>query len=176
MLTFGMSVILAGLVNFRRGDRTLVVTTPPLLPFAVALASLAKGAGYTLLIHDNYPEILFAVGKSDPHSLFARTASIANRWLYKSAEKIIVVGRDMRELVAKKTEGLEIPIDVIPNWAELETVKPSPREDNQLLKDLGLEKKFVVLYAGNMGYPNDIETIVSAAELLREMSITTFCF
>ncbi len=52
----------------------------------------------------------------------------------------------MRELVKKKTHGLEKEIEYIPNWAELEQVKPLSRDDNQLLKDLGISKKFVFLY------------------------------
>src|SRR4030095_1110496 len=58
MFTLGISIFLKALRNFRRGDKVLVVTTPPSMPFVVALAALAKGSSYTLLIHDNYPEIL----------------------------------------------------------------------------------------------------------------------
>lgn len=154
----------------------MVVTTPPLMPFAVALAAICRGAVYTLLIHDNYPEILFAVGKARKNSLFSRALTLANRSLYKYASKIIVVGRDMLELVAAKTQGLDIPIAVIPNWAELETVSPQPRSKNKLLAELGLKDKFVLLYAGNMGHPNDIETIISAAEKLRETAQIHFIF
>ena len=72
----------------------------------------------------------------------------------------------MKELMAKKTAGLDIPIDVIPNWADLEIIHPTPREENTLLKELGIEDKFVLMYAGNIGRPTDVETIVDAAELL----------
>ena len=51
----------------------------------------------------------------------------------------------MRELLRDKTAGLDIPIKVIPNWAELETVRPMPRSENELLEELGLEDKFVML-------------------------------
>src|SRR5215212_3629233 len=98
MLTLGLSVFFKALRNFRAGDKVLVVTTPPTMPFVVALATLLKGASYTLLIHDNYPEILIAVGKANPGSLLAKAISFFNRWLYKYAAKIIVVGRDMHEL------------------------------------------------------------------------------
>lgn len=163
MLTLGMSVFAAALFNFGRGDGVLVVTTPPTLPFIAAVAALFRGAGYVLLIHDNYPEILVAAGKSKPGSLFVRMAAHFNRWLYKYAAKIIVVGRDMRELVGRKTEGLGVPIDTIQNWAELERVEPRPRAENALLGELGIADRIVLLYAGNMGYPNDLETIVGCA-------------
>ncbi|MGB7070950.1 MAG: glycosyltransferase family 4 protein [Pyrinomonadaceae bacterium] len=176
MVTLGLSILLKAIRNFRRGDRVLVVTTPPSLPFIAAFASLIRGSSYTLLIHDNYPEILLAVGKLSERSLLVQCINYCNRWLYKYARKIIVVGRDMRELVTKKVEGLEIPIAEIPNWAELETVEPAPRSLNPLLEELGLTDKFVLLYAGNMGHPNDLETIVECAESLVEFPQIHFVF
>jgi glycosyltransferase involved in cell wall biosynthesis len=176
MLTLGLSVFLKALRNFRRGDRVLVVTNPPTMPFIVAVAALAKGSSYTLLIHDNYPEILIAAGKSKPDSVLASTVSILNRWLYKYASKIVVVGRDMEELLARKTAGLDVPIVTIPNWAELELVSPSPRSENPLLSELNLTDKLVFLYAGNLGYPNDLESIVEVAKRLRDREDLHFVF
>jgi glycosyltransferase involved in cell wall biosynthesis len=176
MLTLGLSVFFTALAKFRQGDRALVVTTPPSLPFVIAVASLLKGGAYTLVIHDNYPEILVATEKTTSDSLLFKTMSFLNRWLYKHASKIIVVGRDMRELVAKKASGLDVPIATIQNWAELETVSPEERSENALLKELGLSDKFVLLYAGNMGHPNDLATIVDAADMLRDLSDVHFIF
>ena len=176
MLTLGIAIFFKGLAKFRSGDRVLVVTTPPSLPFVAAFAALIRGAQYVLLIHDNYPEILFAVGKSHERSILATVLNYCNRWLYKSASRIIVVGRDMEILIRTKTHGLDIPIAVIQNWAELETVHPTPRKDNELLNELGLLDKFVFLYAGNMGYPNDIETIIESADRLKNDSDIHFIF
>jgi glycosyltransferase involved in cell wall biosynthesis len=102
--------------------------------------------------------------------------SFFNRWLYKHAAKIIVVGRDMLELVQRKTEGLDIPIATIPNWAELESVYPANRSENELLAELGLQEKLVFLYAGNMGHPNDMESIIASADELRERDDIHFVF
>ena len=174
MLTSGISVFLKAISNFRQGDKVLVVTTPPSLPFITALAALIKGANYILLIHDNYPEILIAAKKTKANSSLANVLNFCNRWLYKHTSKIIVCGRDMFELVSKKTVGLDIAIETIQNWAELETVEPQPRERNKLLKELKIEDKLVFLYAGNMGYPNDLESIIECAEKLRDDN--RFCF
>ncbi len=166
MVTLSTSVFWNAIRRFAAGDRVLVVTNPPTMPFIVALASLFRGASYTLLIHDNYPEILIAAKKMRQRSFAARSIAYFNRWLYKYAAKIIVVGRDMEELVERKTEGLDIPIVTIPNWAELESVSPEEKQYNPLLAELGIGDKFVFLYAGNMGHPNDLESIVDCAEKL----------
>lgn len=176
MVTLGISVLVTALRRFRPGDNVLVVTTPPSMPFVAAVGALTKGASYTLLIHDNYPEILIATKKSKPGSLVVNTMSFFNRWLYKHASKIVVVGRDMRELLARKTEGLDIPIVCIPNWAELDCVEPASKADNRMLGELGLRDKVVFLYAGNMGHPNDLESIVDAALALRDRADLHFIF
>jgi colanic acid biosynthesis glycosyl transferase WcaI len=129
-----------------------------------------------LLIHDNYPEILIAAGKTKKDSILVWFMSFWNRWLYKYASKIIVVGRDMKELVSRKTEGFDIPIEIIPNWAELEQVEPQPRDENLLLKELGISDKLVFLYAGNLGYPNDIESIIWCASELKDDDRFQFVF
>src|SRR5690606_19390510 len=134
MLTLSWSIFFKALFHVERGDRMLVVTTPPTLPFIAALAALIKGASFTLLIHDNYPEILVAVNKTRESSFLFRALSFANRWLYKYAAKIIVVGRDMIELVAAKTAGLDVPIAFISNWAETDDISPAIRDDNPLLR------------------------------------------
>jgi len=166
MLTLGASVFFLALRRFRRGDSVMVVTTPPSMPFIIAVAALIRGATYVLLIHDSYPEILVAVKKMRRNSLAARTIDYFNRWLFKHSRKIIVVGRDMAELVSKKAAGLDIAVVVIPNWAEIHDVTPIPREETSLIKDLGLEDKLVILHAGNIGHPTDVETVVECFKLL----------
>ena len=166
MVTLGTSMFFKALRHFRRGDRVLVVTAPPSLPYTIAPAALLRGASYVPLLHDCYPEILIATKKARPGSLIVKMINVCNRWLFKHANRLIVVGRDMKEMMEKKTAGLDVPIDVIPNWADLEIIRPTPRDDNALLKELAIEDKFVLTCAGNLGNPTEIETIVDAAERL----------
>jgi colanic acid biosynthesis glycosyl transferase WcaI len=176
MITLSLSILFFSLRRFKKNDRVLVVTAPPSLPFISALASLFKSASYTLLLHDCYPEVLVAVGKLRPNSMVSKSVNVLNNWLYKHASKIIVVGRDMNELVREKTNGLKIPIVFIPNWADLESVYPTPRDENSLLSDLGISDKFVFMYAGNIGHPTDIESIIECADRLRSKNDFHFVF
>ncbi len=166
MFTIAVSIFFKARSLFRQGDDVLVVTAPQSLPVAIALASLMRGARYTLLVHDSYPEIMIAVGATKPGSPVVKAVNFINRWVYKHASKIIVMGRDMNELFLKKTEGLDIPIKTIPNWAELESIKPTDRYSNALLREYGLSDKFIFMFAGNIGRPIDFDTIMLAAEKL----------
>ena len=91
-----------------------------------------------------------------------------NRWLYKYASRVIVVGRDMKELMEKKMAGLDVSVTVIPNWADLEIIRPTDRIEIVYYIKLDIADKFVLMYAGNIGHPTDIETIVECGKLLQE--------
>ena len=176
MMTLGTFMFLNTLRKIRKGDKVLVVTAPPNLPFSTALASLIKGGSYTLLIHDYYPDQLVALGKLKPDSLAVRVMHIANSWLFKHTARIIVVGRDMAELVAARTEGLDVPVSIIQNWADVDEVRPAERSTNRLLRSLGVENRLVVLSAGNIGRPTAIETVAECARMLRDDQRFHFVF
>ena len=176
MITIGSSMFLKCLLLFKRGDRVLVVTAPPSLPYTTALAALLKGASYVVLLHDLYPDILVAVGKTKAGSLLYNSIERLNRWLYKHANRLVVVGRDMQARVSNKAKGLDVPIVTIPNWSDLDAIVPSDKDSNELLRKLGLTDKFVLMYAGNIGHPTDIETIVEAADRLRDDNSIHFVF
>jgi glycosyltransferase involved in cell wall biosynthesis len=169
MFTIGISMFLKSLFLFKRGDKILVCTAPPSLPFTTTIAALMKGSSITVLVQDAYPEILEAVGTIKKGSSISRTIDFINRLVFKYSAGIIVMGRDMQKLFEQKAEGLDPRIFYIPNWADLNDIEPTPREENQLLRELGLEQKFVFLYAGNIGHPTDVETIVASATQLRDI-------
>ena len=116
MLTFGLAMFWNSYKRFKKGDKVLVITTPPTLPFTTALASLIKGASYTLYIRTRYPDDLFTNDTLQSNTLRVQVIHFANAWLFKYAAKIIVVGHDMAELIKARTNGLEVPISTMPNW------------------------------------------------------------
>lgn len=176
MITIGISMFFRALASFGRGDKVMVATAPWTLPYPTALAALIKGADYTVLLHDIYPDTLVAIGKTRPTSVIFRALDLLNRWLYRHAKSLIVVGRDMQEKVLEKLCGADIPVIVIPNWSDLQYVWPTSRAEGSLLEDLGISDKLVLMSAGNIGRPNDIETVVDAAEKLLGNSDVHFVF
>ena len=62
----------------------------------------------------------------------------------------------------------EAVIELIPNWADLEDIAPSDRQENALLSTLGIADRFVVQYSGNIGRTHGIDTLLSAADRLRD--------
>jgi colanic acid biosynthesis glycosyl transferase WcaI len=167
LLTISLSMFFHAVGSFGKGDVVLVATNPPTLPFFIAVACRIRGAKCVLLVQDVYPESLVAAGLLDGRSFSVSFLNRLNLVLYGAMERISVVGRDMDALVRKKlVDGTSANIVIIRNWADADQIIPSPRERNELLKQLGLLGKFVAQYAGNIGRVHGIETLLKTAKIL----------
>jgi colanic acid biosynthesis glycosyl transferase WcaI len=176
IVTITVSVFLNGLRRFHGSDCVIVVTNPPLLPFAVLIASYLRRAKCCLIIHDVYPEVLVATGFAKPESLTVRAISWLTHQLYKRMAGIIVLGRDMAALAQKKLNAIEIPIHIIPNWADTDFIGPYNRWNHPLLEALGLTDRFIVQYSGNIGRTHGIEQLVACVEQLSDNPAVHFLF
>jgi len=85
--------------------------------------------------------------------------------LFRQARAVTTISRSMAARLAAKG----VPparLQVLPNWADLDKVRPGPRL-NALRRELGLTSETVVLYAGNLGEKQGLEVILEAAALTR---------
>lgn len=162
IVTISVSIFLSGLVRFRRDDKVIVVTNPPLLPFLITIASKLKHNRTILLVHDVYPEVLVASGILNPGSIVCKLIQSATRWLYETVKSVIVIGRDMKKIVVSKCGNAD-KVHLITNWADLDIVKPLEREENSVLKAHGLHDQFVVQYCGNFGRTHGLEYLLETA-------------
>lgn len=175
ILTLSLSVAWFALTHFRRGDRLLVVTNPPTLPPLVGLIARWKRMDAHLLVHDVYPEVLAATG-------FLRIDSTAYRLLerffsgtYRLYQSVIVLGRDMAEVVRDKV-GPGQRITIIPNWGDVDEVQPVARADNPFLRGNAIDAPCIIQFSGNIGRTHDVETVLAAARRLRDRADILFVF
>lgn len=169
--TFTLSTM-AKLLLLPRPDVILAVTNPPLLHWIAALVGRLRGIPVVLLIHDQYPEIVAALGKLPADSSVLRLWKILTGWAYRNAATIVSLGRCMTDLLRREySRDVDGRIVTIPNWDDGDKIRPVAREDNPLLDEWGLRDRFVVLYAGNIGLFHEIKTVVDAAEALRGSEI-----
>jgi colanic acid biosynthesis glycosyl transferase WcaI len=64
-------------------------------------------------------------------------------------------------------------MEVIPVWADPNEVQPLPKQ-NVFRRKHGLDGKFVVMYAGNIGLTSCLEDVLDAAEILQRQSDIQF--
>jgi colanic acid biosynthesis glycosyl transferase WcaI len=176
VVTISFSILFASLFKIKKGDSVIVVTNPPLLPFLVMIACKLRKAKFLLLVHDVYPEVLFASKIIDPSSVLVRFLEWSTKLLYLEAERIIVLGRDMKDLVCRKASKLMNRMDIIPNWADLDQIFPNEGARDTFLKEFGLSGKFVIQYSGNIGRTHGFGCILESASRLAELQDIQFLF
>ncbi len=167
LVTASLALSFKALLKVRQGDVVIVVTNPsPALPYLVTIACKLRRSHVVVRVEDVYPEVLTRLKMISSSALSARLMHRASRWLYRSADRTVVLGRDVRQIIAAKLNREGDRIVMISNWGETDTIFPTERTANPLLHTLQLTKRFVVQYCGNIGRTHGVEDLVNAAERL----------
>ncbi|NJR73733.1 MAG: glycosyltransferase family 4 protein, partial [Scytonema sp. CRU_2_7] len=95
------------------------------------------------------------------------------KFAYRSATKISVIADGFVEHLHRKGVAPS-KIVQIPNWVDVNFIRPLPKENNAFRAAYNLDGKFVVLYSGNIALTQGLETVVKAASLLRHIPDMTF--
>lgn len=152
----------------RRFEGMVVTTNPPFLGLVGRLFARWFRRPYLLIVYDVFPEFAISLGVLRAGSLVARAWDRVTRSILSGASVVVVIGRDMEDLIRRKLpERLHDRIVMIPNWSDERRVHPVPREGNAFRREHGLDGRFVVQYAGRLGEKHNLEPLVDAAGLLR---------
>jgi len=176
LLTYSIALFCAALARVGRGDVVIAVTSPPSAPFIAKLVCSLRRARCILRLEDVYPDVLAAVGILGKKSFAFRCIEFINRSLYRHADRIVVLGRDMKRLAEMKTGGRTGHIRIIRSWSDTDVISPSSRESNLLLTELGLSGKFIVSCIGNIGRAQAVEVILEAVTHLQHDQDIHFLF
>lgn len=158
--SFMVAATLAGLL-VRRVD-VVVGTSPQFFTVCAAwVLSVFKRIPFVFELRDLWPESIKAVG--------AMQDSTAIRWLeklelflYRKAKLIVTVTHAFRDkLIRRGIDGNKI--SVVTNGVDMGRFKSMPK-DPTLVRQLGLEGKFVGGYVGTHGLAHHLETVLDAAE------------
>ncbi len=152
-------------------DVVVVETDPFLLPLLGAELKRWSGCRLIVYVQDIYPDVAVAIGKVR-EGFLTRTIRKLLLQAYQRADKIIVLGHDMKDrLVSHGVDARKIAI--IPNWVDTEAVFPV-KDENAFRQQNGLDDKFVVMHSGNMGLTQGLEQIIEAADRLRHRKDIVF--
>ena len=86
--------------------------------------------------------------------------------MYDGADLITVHSPGNKDHVVMKGAPPD-KVEVMPNWVDTDFITPGERM-NGFREEFGLGDKFVVSFAGVIGYSQDIDVILGAADLLRD--------
>lgn len=159
----------------RKADVVFSVTNPA--PILVVLGLVRKLKKFTLafLVHDVFPENAVAAGVVSEKTLFYPLIKRTFDWAYGTADAVVVIGRDMAEIVSRKIRKHDKNIALIENWADTSLVTPMPRSDSNIDR-WGLSDKVVIQYAGNIGRAQSILEFVDAITSIENSAVHyVFC-
>lgn len=172
MLTFFIRAAPAAVFG-RCPDTVVVETDPPLLCFIGYLVQRLRGVKLVLYQQDIYPEVAKAL-KKIPDWFPYRIVRRFFYFVYRRADRIVVLSADMKAHL--EANGVDVSrIHVIPNWTDPKAVFPI-KERNEFRDSAELNGQFVVMYSGNIGLSQRLETVLDAAECLKDNSNITFVF
>jgi colanic acid biosynthesis glycosyl transferase WcaI len=167
MLNYGSFCISAGTTGLFLSRPDVVIATSPQLLVGLAgwWVARCKHVPFVFEVRDLWPESLTAVGVGDGNSLLHRLLAKIAGFLYRSADRVVVVTAAFEDYLVEHWKVPREKISVIENGVETQLFAPEPAAE--LRRELGVKEQFVVSYIGTMGMAHGLDTIIEAATQLR---------
>lgn len=164
-LSFALSSAALGPWLVRRPDVLFVYHPPLTIGIPAYVLSRLWRVPFIYQIQDMWPETLSATGMLDNPRLLGWVGRFA-LWVYGKAHSILVSTPGFRRNLLQKGVPPE-KIYVASNWVDPAAYYQA-KPDLELVQKLGLAGRFNVMFAGNIGEAQGLETVVEAARLLRD--------
>ena len=163
-LTFNALATVFGVFSSRTYDVVLANSGSFFTGITSWLVRVLRRTPFIYNVQDIYPDVPVRAGQL--HNKFAiRGLERIERFMYTRAAHISVISQQQK-LVLQRKGVPSSKMSVIPNFVDTDFIRPLPK-DNAVARRLGLHDKFVVAYAGNLGYAYDFDSIFAVAAALR---------
>lgn len=149
------------------GKPEVILSYSPPLPLGLSAWLLSRiwRVPWALQLEDLYPEAAVAAGVLHNRKVISFFTWMEN-FIYRRATHISVISSVFRKNLLEKGTSPE-KITLIPCWADPEIVRPLPKE-NDFRSKHGCGRKFLVMYAGNLGLTSILEDVLAAAIILKD--------
>jgi colanic acid biosynthesis glycosyl transferase WcaI len=167
--SFAVSAAMSGSSWFRDIEALWVSNSPPTVGLPTWLIKSLYRPRILLHIMDMWPESLKASSFGAATLKWPLLEPLLDKWLsmtYRTADSIACTSRTQIELLAERGVAQE-KLAYIPIWVDEALFYPMVR-DEALAATLGVKGKTVLLYAGAIGEPQGLETLIEACNSLRD--------
>ncbi len=156
-----------------RPDAIVALSTPPLVAALGLACARCRRIGFVYWVMDVYPDVAYELGVMKPGSIVGRSVQFMSKWTVRGSDRVVALD----EAMARRLRAhVDRDIAVIPNWADGDVIRPRPAAGHPLRRSWGWERRLVVLYSGNMGLAHEFETVLRAADRLRDAPEILFAF
>jgi colanic acid biosynthesis glycosyl transferase WcaI len=165
-LRFHAISTLAGLTIARDFDVMFVPSPPLTIGLSAWILRLFRRKPFVYNVQEIYPDVAVSLGMLKNKGMI-RFFEGMELFIYKRAQVITVISERFRQRLLVKGVA-DKKLRVIPNFVDTDFMQPGNRQ-NPFSEAHELNDKFVVLYAGNIGLTQGVETIISAARQLQDV-------
>jgi glycosyltransferase involved in cell wall biosynthesis len=155
-----------GLMRAGKAD-CLFVESPPLsLSVPGFFYSRLRNVPFVFYVADLWPDAVRDNLDLNKEGVALKCARALELWSYRKADYVCAV----TEGILSELQNRRVPqskLLFLPNGVDLDQFAPMP-PDHELMQELGLQNKEIVLYAGTHGYAHGLERILRAAKVLQE--------
>lgn len=164
-LIISFNFFLKILKNVDKGDVVFTGTTPIFLLPVIYLAKKIKKFKWILLVHDVFPENLIAANVLSSRNFFYKFLKYLFDKFYSEADRRIVIGKDMKELIDDKVG--QVDAIIIQNWIDHNDIEVQDKAENRILNSMAWQNQKPIFYFfGNIGRVQGIYNIIQALEIL----------
>ena len=163
----GLRALFAGKV-WHRVDGVLAMSPPLTLGLIGWHTKLFRGGKLVFNIQDIFPDAAIETGAITNKKIIS-FASWLERTSYKCSDSVVLLSDDLANNVQSKIEQkFHKRVKVIPNFVDTQAITPMSRMTNYRT-ELRIDDALVVMYAGNVGFSQSLEMLVSAARELPQL-------
>lgn len=173
-LTFMTNSAVVGALKARGPFDVVYATSPPLFVGGAGLAlHWLKRTPFVFEVRDLWPESAVVLGElRSPRAIALATR--LEELCYNRASRVVVVTEGIRQrLLARGQAAAKLVL--IPNGSNTDIFQPQPALGAEFRQQHGLRTNdFVVVYAGIHGIAQGLETVLRAAQMLRDQDNIRF--
>lgn len=158
-------VFFFGAFFIERPDLVLFYSPPLTLGITAWFLGKIKKAPFIINVQDLFPQNAINLGILKNKVLINLFLKI-EKFVYEKASFITVHSPKNKEYIERGGIGSE-KIKIIPNWVDTEIIKIGERM-NEFRKEYKLGDKFVISFAGVLGFSQDLDVVLKASTLLKK--------
>ncbi len=162
-ISFSFSSFIYITLFTRRVDVIYAYHPPLTVGFVAAIYKLIRRTKMVLDVQDLWPDTLRATGMLKNKYILWIIGKVAE-FTYRFSDRIVVLSEGFKSRLINRGVAEE-KIEIIKNWADEDKLNLTAQANSFTIDD---EKYFNVLFAGNMGRAQAINSVLEAAEILVE--------
>ena len=171
-ISFAFMAMLFGIFATKKADVIYAYHPPLTVGIAAIFIKLFRRTPIVYDIQDMWPDTLKATGMLNNKKILNFIGSVC-KLVYRFVDHIVVLCPGFKQLLIERAVPKE-KISVIYNWCDeqgLTQAKPAKLEYQQLMQN-----KFNIVFAGNMGKAQALDTILEVAKQLKNIQDIQFVF